>query len=102
MLNLLTKNIKYSFTFAYDEAKDTLYKIKEYDKLELIYTDGEHLLSHKEDGVYFQNIENGKVEKVYDYDGAISVSILDGYARIEEVELHYDDSIDKQSFVKLW
>nr|MBP3599127.1 hypothetical protein [Eubacterium sp.] len=103
MLNLLTEEIEYSFTFSYDENQDTLYKIKEYDKLELVYTDGEHLLTHKLDGVYYQDLQTLEEKKVYDYDGSLNIIVVDGCVNFKEVVIHYADTTpDVQVVKKVW
>lgn len=73
--DLLTDDVEYSFVFRYDQSQDTLCKVKEYDKLELVYADGEHLLTHKMDGIYYQNLQTAEEKKVYDYDGAFVIVV---------------------------
>ncbi len=103
MLNLLTEDIEYSFTFSYDEKQDTLYKIKEYDKLELVYTDEKHLLIHKLDGVYYQDLQTLAEKKVYDYDGSLNIIVVDGCVNFKEVVIHYADTTpDVQVVKKVW
>lgn len=45
-----------------------------------------------------------KVEKIYDYDGNIGITILEGYVKVEERETYYGDEIidDKQKIIKVW
>ena len=37
LLTLYTQNLKYSFSFRYAEKEDKLYKVHEYEDMELIY-----------------------------------------------------------------
>lgn len=48
-----TNCIDYSFSFFFNENTGTLEKINKYENVELIYVDGDHVLIHKEDGVYY-------------------------------------------------
>ena len=44
-----------------------------------------------------------KEEKLYDYNGEIGLTILEGYVKFQEREIHYnDDIIDKQKIIKVW
>ena len=101
--DLLTDDVEYSFVFRYDESQDTLCKVKEYDKLELVYTDGEHLLTHKMDGIYYQNLQTAEEKKVYDYDGAFVIVVVNGCVKFQESVIHYNDNTeDVQVVKKLW
>ncbi len=101
--DLLTEDVEYSFVFRYDESQDTLCKVKEYDKLELVYTDGEHLLTHKMDGIYYQNLQTAEEKKVYDYDGAFVIVVVNGCVKFQESVIHYNDNTeDVQVVKKLW
>lgn len=101
--DLLTDDVEYSFVFRYDESQDTLCKVKEYDKLELVYADGEHLLTHKMDGIYYQNLQTAEEKKVYDYDGAFVIVVVNGCVKFQESVIHYNDNTeDVQVVKKLW
>ena len=61
------------------------------------------LIYHKLDGVYYTKLGSDKEEKLYDYNGEIGLTILEGYVKFQEREIHYnDDIIDKQKIIKVW
>lgn len=102
-LTFCTDDLDYSFSFSYDEKEDKLYKVNEYTNIELIYEDEYNCLYHKLDGVYYTKLESDKEEKLYDYNGEIGLTILEGYVKFQEREIHYnDDIIDKQKIIKVW
>lgn len=103
LLTFCTDDLDYSFSFSYDEKEDKLYKVNEYTNIELIYEDEYNCLYHKLDGVYYTKLESDKEEKLYDYNGEIGLTILEGYVKFQEREIHYnDDIIDKQKIIKVW
>ncbi|MCD7825789.1 MAG: hypothetical protein LUH14_07515 [Clostridiaceae bacterium] len=103
LLTLCTDDFDYSFSFSYDEKEDKLYKANEYTNIELIYEDEYNCLYHKLDGVYYTKLGSDKEEKIYDYNGEIGITILEGYVKFQEREIHYDDDIiDKQEIIKVW
>ncbi len=103
LLNFYTEDIDYSFSFSYSERDDKLYKVNEYNNMELVYEDEYHCLYHESDGVYYTKLGSEQKEKVYDYDGEIGITLLDGYVKFQEREIHYDDDIiDKQEIIKVW
>lgn len=102
-LTFCTDDLDYSFSFSYDEKEDKLYKVNEYTNIELIYEDEYNCLYHKLDGVYYTKLGSDKEEKLYDYNGEIGLTILEGYVKFQEREIHYnDDIIDKQKIIKVW
>lgn len=102
-LTFCTDDLDYSFSFSYDEKEDKLYKVNEYTNIELIYEDEYNCLYHKLDGVYYTKLGSDKEEKLYDYNGEIGLTILEGYVKFQEREIHYnDDIIDKQEIIKVW
>lgn len=102
-LTFCTDDLDYSFSFSYDEKEDKLYKVNEYTNMELIYEDEYNCLYHKLDGVYYTKLGSDKEEKLYDYNGEIGLTILEGYVKFQEREIHYnDDIIDKQKIIKVW
>lgn len=103
LLTFCTDDLDYSFSFSYDEKEDKLYKVNEYDNIELIYEDEYNCLYHKLDGVYYTKLGSDKEEKLYDYNGEIGLTILEGYVKFQEREIHYnEDIIDKQEIIKVW
>ena len=103
LLTFCTDDLDYSFSFSYDEKEDKLYKVNEYTNIELIYEDEYNCLHHKLDGVYYTKLGSDKEEKLYDYNGEIGLTILEGYVKFQEREIHYnDDIIDKQEIIKVW
>lgn len=103
LLTFCTDDLDYSFSFSYDEKEDKLYKVNEYTNMELIYEDEYNCLYHKLDGVYYTKLGSDKEEKLYDYNGEIGLTILEGYVKFQEREIHYnDDIIDKQEIIKVW
>ena len=103
LLTFCTDDLDYSFSFSYDEKEDKLYKVNEYTNMELIYEDEYNCLYHKLDGVYYTKLGSDKEEKLYDYNGEIGLTILEGYVKFQERETHYnDDIIDKQKIIKVW
>lgn len=103
LLSLLTKDLKYSFSFQYNEKEDKLYKKTEYNDIELIYEDDNHCLYHKLDGVYCKTLSTGDCKKVYDYNGEIGITLLNGWVKFQEIVVHYDDNlVDKQEIKKIW
>lgn len=103
LLTFCTDDLDYSFSFSYDEKEDKLYKVNEYTNMELIYEDEYNCLYHKLDGVYYTKLGSDKEEKLYDYNGKIGLTILEGYVKFQEREIHYnDDIIDKQKIIKVW
>ena len=103
LLTFCTDDLDYSFSFSYDEKEDKLYKVNEYTNMELIYEDEYNCLYHKLDGVYYTKLGSDKEEKLYDYNGEIGLTILEGYVKFQEREIHYnDDIIDKQKIIKVW
>ena len=103
LLTFCTDDLDYSFSFSYDEKEDKLYKVNEYTNIELIYEDEDNCLYHKLDGVYYTKLGSDKEEKLYDYNGEIGLTILEGYVKFQEREIHYnDDIIDKQKIIKVW
>ena len=105
----------YSFSFSYDEKEDKLYEViddlirgNNIEELlglapETIYEDEYNCLYHKLDGVYYTKLGSDKEEKLYDYNGEIGLTILEGYVKFQEREIHYnDDIIDKQKIIKVW
>lgn len=103
LLTFCTDDLDYSFSFSYDEKEDKLYKVNEYTNIELIYEDEYNCLYHKLDGVYYTKLGSDKEEKLYDYNGEIGLTILEGYVKFQEREIHYnDDIIDKQKIIKVW
>lgn len=103
LLTFCTDDLDYSFSFSYDEKEDKLYKVNEYTNIELIYEDECNCLYHKLDGVYYTKLGSDKEEKLYDYNGEIGLTILEGYVKFQEREIHYnDDIIDKQKIIKVW
>ena len=102
-LTFCTDDLDYSFSFSYDEKEDKLYKVNQYTNIELIYEDEYNCLYHKLDGVYYTKLGSDKEEKLYDYNGEIGLTILEGYVKFQEREIHYnDDIIDKQEIIKVW
>ena len=102
-LTFCTDDLDYSFSFSYDEKEDKLYKVNEYTNIELIYEDEYNCLYHKLDGVYYTKLGSDKEEKLYNYNGEIGLTILEGYVKFQEREIHYnDDIIDKQEIIKVW
>ena len=102
-LTFCTDDLDYSFSFSYDEKEDKLYKVNEYTNIELIYEDEYNCLYHKLDGVYYTKLGSDKEEKLYDYNGEIGLTILEGYVKFQEREIHYnDDIIGKQKIIKVW
>ena len=103
LLSLLTKDLKYSFSFRYNEKEDKLYKKTEYNDIELIYEDDNNCLYHKLDGVYCKTLSTGDCKKVYDYNGEIGITLLNGWVKFQEIAVHYDDNlVDKQEIKKIW
>lgn len=103
LLSFLTKDLKYSFSFRYDEKKDKLYKKTEYNNIELIYEDNNHCLYHKSDGVYCKSLSTGESRKVYDYNGEIGITLLNGWTKFQERVVSYDGNlVDKQEIKKIW
>lgn len=103
LLSFLTKDLKYSFSFRYDEKKDKLYKKTEYNNIELIYEDNNHCLYHKSDGVYCKSLSTGENRKVYDYNGEIGITLLNGWTKFQERVASYDGNlVDKQEIKKIW
>lgn len=103
LLTFCTDDLDYSFSFSYDEKEDKLYKVNEYTNIELIYEDEYNCLYHKLDGVYYTKLGSDKEEKLYDYNGEIGLTILEGYVKFQEREIRYnDDIIDKQKIIKVW
>lgn len=103
LLTFCTDDLDYSFSFSYDEKEDKLYKVNEYTNIELIYEDEYNCLYHKLDSVYYTKLGSDKEEKLYDYNGEIGLTILEGYVKFQEREIHYnDDIIDKQKIIKVW
>ena len=44
-----------------------------------------------------------KKEKIYNYNGEIEITILEGYVKFRERKIHNDDNIeDKQEIIKIW
>ena len=87
----------------FEKKEDKLYKVNEYTNMELIYEDEYNCLYHKLDGVYYTKLGSDKEEKLYDYNGEIGLTILEGYVKFQEREIHYnDDIIDKQKIIKVW
>ena len=102
-LTFCTDDLDYSFSLSYDEKEDKLYKVNEYTNIELIYEDEYNCLYHKLDGVYYTKLGSDKEEKLYNYNGEIGLTILEGYVKFQEREIHYnDDIIDKQEIIKVW
>ena len=103
LLTFCTDDLDYSFSFSYDEKEDKLYKVNEYTNMELIYEDEYNCLYHKLDGAYYTKLGSDKEEKLYDYNGEIGLTILEGYVKFQEREIHYnEDIIDKQEIIKVW
>ena len=99
----LAESMNDNSEIVYDEKEDKLYKVNEYDNIELIYEDEYNCLYHKLDGVYYTKLGSDKEEKLYDYNGEIGLTILEGYVKFQEREIHYnDDIIDKQKIIKVW
>ena len=71
--------------------------------MELIYEDKDNCLFHKSDGVYYVKPGSDKKEKIYNYNGEIEITILEGYVKFRERKIHNDDNIeDKQEIIKIW
>ena len=99
----LAESMNDNSEIVYDEKEDKLYKVNEYTNMELIYEDEYNCLYHKLDGVYYTKLGSDKEEKLYDYNGEIGLTILEGYVKFQEREIHYnDDIIDKQKIIKVW
>ena len=99
----LAESMNDNSEIVYDEKEDKLYKVNEYTNMELIYEDEYNCLYHKLDGVYYTKVGSDKEEKLYDYNGEIGLTILEGYVKFQEREIHYnDDIIDKQKIIKVW
>ena len=97
----LAESMNDNSEIVYDEKEDKLYKVNEYTNIELIYEDEYNCLYHKLDGVYYTKLGSDKEEKLYDYNGEIGLTILEGYVKFQEREIHYnDDIIDKQKIIK--
>lgn len=92
-----TSGIDYSISFFYNESTGTLDKIDEYENVELIYADGNHVLTHKEDGVYYTNRTENREEKILDYDGAIGVTVRDNLLLVRKNESYVGNG-DEQEF----
>lgn len=59
--------------------------------------------SIKSDGVYYVKLGSDKKEKIYNYNGEIEITILEGYVKFRERKIHNDDNIeDKQEIIKIW
>lgn len=102
MLSFYTEDIDYSVSFSYSAREDKLYKVNEYNNMELIYEDAYNCLYHKSDGVYYAKLGSDKKEKIYDYNGEIEITLLEGYVKFREREIHSDDNMDKQEIIKVW
>lgn len=103
LLSLLTKDLKYSFSFRYDEKEDKLYKKTEYNDIELVYEDDNNCLYHKSDGVYCITLSTGENRKIYDYNGEIGITLLNGWAKFQEEVVSYDENmVDRQEIKKIW
>lgn len=95
-----TNCIDYSFSFFFNENTGTLEKINEYENVELIYVDGDHVLIHKEDGVYYIDQTISTEEKILDYDGAIGVTVRDNLLLVQKNESYIGngDAKEEQEF----
>lgn len=106
--SLDTASVDYSFSFFYNEDTGSLEKMDEYQGMELIYSDGKHVITHKSDGVYYMDSATDEGNKILDYDGAISVTVLDGLLLVQKKESNKTDGDDinggaDATFVKkLW
>ena len=48
-------------------------------------------------------IGSKKKKKIYNYNGEIEITILEGYVKFRERKIHNDDNIeDKQEIIKIW
>ncbi|MCH5267081.1 MAG: hypothetical protein J1E62_01950 [Lachnospiraceae bacterium] len=104
-----TGDVDYSFSFFYNEDTDSLEKIEEYEGVELIYSDGKHVITHKVDGVYYIDQTTGQEDKVLDYADAIGVTVFDGLLQVRKNEHNADEGEEESDqkedtvFVKrLW
>lgn len=93
-----TSGIDYSISFFYNESTGTLDKIDEYENVELIYADGSHVLTHKEDGVYYTNRTENREEKILDYDGAIGVTVRDNLLYVSKNESYVGNGDEEEVY----
>ena len=98
MMDFYTQDIDYSFVFSYDSQN--MKKVLEVEDLELVYSDGIHLLSHQKDGIYLSDLNLENQEKVFEWDGGIAVTVLDGVVMVEYDTGMYDKP--KIEIKKLW
>ena len=54
-LHACTQNLKYSFTFTYDEKTDSLIKLEEFDDKEVLYVDEDWIVYYTLDGLYYMD-----------------------------------------------
>ncbi|MDE6852026.1 MAG: hypothetical protein K2J67_05995, partial [Lachnospiraceae bacterium] len=60
-------------------------------------------LYHKSDGVYCKTLSTGENRKIYDYNGEIGITLLNGWAKFQERVVSYDGNlVDKQGIMKIW
>lgn len=97
-----TNCIDYSFSFFYNEITNTLEKINRYENVELIYDDGNHVLIHKEDGVYYIDQTMSKEDKILDYDGAIGVTVRDNLLLVQKNESYVGNGDAKEEREFYW
>lgn len=103
MTQMDTRDIAYSISFCYDEIKDTFYKTDEYEDVELIYADGNCVLTHTYDGVYYKDMVAGQQDKVLNYDGAITVDVRDGLLSVGRLgNERFDDSYGLVEQEQFW
>ena len=103
MTQMDTSDIAYSISFCYDETKDTFYKTDEYEDVELIYADGNCVLTHTYDGVYYKDMVAGQQDKVLNYDGAITVDVRDGLLSVGRLgNERFDDSYGLVEQEQFW
>lgn len=98
MQEFYTRDIDYSFVFSYDNQN--FKKLLEVEDMELVYSDGTHLLTHQADGIYLSDMNLENQEKVFDWDEGIYVTVLNGVVKVV-----YDNGVYEQSKIdikKLW
>lgn len=98
MSQMNTSCIDYSISFCYNEDTNTLEKINKYEDVELIYDDGEHVITHKEDGVYYIDLPKDKEEKLLDCDGAIGVTVRDNLLLVKKNESYTGEGDEEEVY----
>ena len=97
-LHACTQNLKYSFTFTYEEESDRLIKLEEFDGKEVLYVDEDWIVYYTLDGLYYMDTKTRTPHLAHKRDPKLAeqeeylnltIFVMDDTIRIGKEEPHF-------------